>query len=132
MAEKIKRPLSPHLQIYRPQMTSVMSILHRATGYALAVGTIMVIWLLVAAATGPEAYSVFIWFANTLIGKLMLFGWSVALFFHLCNGIRHLIWDTGRMFKIEHVYLGGYFVLLATAVMTVWLWWSVCSSGGGS
>lgn len=128
---KVSRPLSPHLQIYRPQMTSVLSILHRATGFALAVGVAMAVWLLVAAAMGPEAYGVFIDFVNTAIGQFMVFGWSVSLFFHLSNGVRHLIWDTGRMFKIEHAYIGGYFVLLSTVILTLLAWWSTCSYLGG-
>ena len=118
-----QRPLSPHLQIYSPQMTSIMSILHRASGYALAVGTAMVIWLLIAAATGPDAYNTFMSFAGSTIGKLLLFGWSVALFYHMSNGIRHLFWDSGRLFKIENAYAAGYFVLASTFILTFLTWW---------
>lgn len=117
-----KRPLSPHLQIYKPQMTSVMSILHRLTGIALVVGTLMLAWLLIAAATGQEAYECFTDFAVSPIGQSMLFGWSLALFYHMFNGIRHLFWDMGYLFKIENAYRAGAFVLLATVIATALLW----------
>ncbi len=119
------RPLSPHLQVYRPQLTSVMSILHRMTGVALAVGSLMVVWWLVSAAYGEEAYNVARLFAASNIGTLMIFGWSVALFYHLCNGVRHLFWDSGRLFNIRQAYAAGYLVLLMTAVLTVGAW--VCA-----
>lgn len=122
----IRRPLSPHLQVYRPQLTSVLSIMHRAAGYALAVGTVMVVWLLLAAAAGPEAYGVFRDFAGSLAGQFLLFGWSVALFYHMSNGVRHLFWDMGRLFKIEDAYKAGYAVLAATILLTVAFWAMVC------
>ena len=89
------RPLSPHLQVYRPQLTSVMSILHRLTGIALAVGTLLLVAWLVAAATSPQAFGAIQAFNGSWIGRVLLFGWSFALFYHLCNGIRHLFWDAG-------------------------------------
>ena len=100
---KKQRPLSPHLQVYKPQMTSVMSILHRATGVALVAGTLMVAWWLIAAATGPQAYAYAQDFAASPIGMVMIFGWSVALFYHLSNGIRHLFWDMGYLFKLDNL-----------------------------
>src|SRR3546814_2392413 len=87
-----ERPLSPHLQIYRPQISSVLSILHRATGIALAVGTLLLVYWLTAAAAGPEAFSTAQALIGSFIGRLFLFGWSFALFYHLGNGIRHLAW----------------------------------------
>ncbi|MCB1556830.1 MAG: succinate dehydrogenase, cytochrome b556 subunit [Alphaproteobacteria bacterium] len=116
------RPLSPHLQVYRPQLNTITSILHRITGYALAVGTLMVVWLLAAAASGPGAYDFFMTFAGSPVGQLLWFGWSVALFYHLCNGIRHLIWDTGRLFDLKHAAAAGYVVLIATALLTALVW----------
>ena len=80
------RPLSPHLQVYRWQLTSVLSILHRVTGVALTVGTILLVWWLVAAANGPDSFEAAQGFLGSPIGLLLLFGWSVALFYHLCNG----------------------------------------------
>lgn len=118
-----KRPLSPHLQVYKPQMTSVTSILHRATGVGLTVGLIMFAWWLVAAAIGPEAYGTFMSFAGSTIGKVLLFGWTLAFYYHLANGIRHLTWDAGLLFKIENAYKAGYAVLLFTAVMTGVTWY---------
>jgi succinate dehydrogenase / fumarate reductase, cytochrome b subunit len=89
------RPLSPHLQIYRPMLTMMMSIVHRITGAALYFGTLLLVWWLVAAAAGPNAYATVQWFMETLVGRLVLFGYTWALLHHMLGGIRHLIWDTG-------------------------------------
>lgn len=124
---KSQRPLSPHLQVYKPQLTSVMSILHRATGYALAVGTVMVIWWLVAAATGEEAYNHAMNFAGTKIGTVLIFGWSFALYYHMANGVRHLFWDVGYLFKIKNAYAAGYVVWLVAIVMTAATWYCALS-----
>lgn len=131
MTGNTERPLSPHLQVYRPQMTSVMSILHRICGFALAVGTLMVIWLLIAAASGPEAFVTYMGFVKTPVGQFMLFGWSVALFYHLGNGIRHLFWDAGKIFTICSAYKAGYLVLASTVILTVLTWWQFCPYLGG-
>jgi succinate dehydrogenase / fumarate reductase, cytochrome b subunit len=93
-----ERPLSPHLQIYRPMLTMMMSIVHRATGLALYFGTLLLAWWLIAASAGPNAYANFEWFAGSLIGRLILFGYTWALIHHMLGGVRHLIWDTGRGF----------------------------------
>ena len=95
-AARRARPLSPHLQVYKPQITSVLSISHRLTGVALAAGTLLLAAWIIAAAMGPAAHARVAGFAGSWLGQLMLFGWSVALFYHLLNGIRHLFWDTGR------------------------------------
>ncbi len=116
------RPLSPHLQIYRWQITMLMSIAHRITGVALAVGTLLLVWWLVALAAGPAAFAQAQGFIGSWFGLLLLFGWSVALFYHLCNGIRHLVWDAGRGFEISSMYASGYAVLAATAALTVIAW----------
>lgn len=89
------RPLSPHLQIYRPTMTMMMSIVHRITGGALFFGMLLMVWWLTAAASGPNAYATVQWFMETLFGRLILFGYTWALIHHMLGGIRHLIWDTG-------------------------------------
>ncbi len=120
---KSKRPLSPHLQVYKPQMTSMTSILHRATGVGLTIGLMMMAWWLVAAAIGPEAYGVFTDFAGSDVGRILLFGWTLAFYYHLANGIRHLIWDCGFLFKLKDAYMAGYFVLFVTAVMTGFTWY---------
>lgn len=119
---KSKRPLSPHLQIYKPQMTSILSILHRATGVALAIGTLMVVWMLLSAAIGEAAFGRFMDFATSPLGQIMLLGWSFALFYHMANGVRHLIWDTGRMFNIGCAKKAGLVVLGFAVIMTVLTW----------
>lgn len=113
------RPLSPHLQIYRPQLTSVLSILHRITGVALAVGTILLVYWLIAAASGPEAFAVATGIIGSWIGLILLFGWTFALFFHLANGIRHLFWDAGLGFELKTVYASGWTVVVAAAALTL-------------
>ncbi len=112
------RPLSPHLQIYKPQLTSVLSISHRATGLALSVGTLLLVWWLLAAATGPEAYAQAQSFIGSWFGVLLLVGWAYSLFFHLCNGVRHLVWDTGHGLDIATTYATGWAVVAASAGLT--------------
>src|SRR5215469_11438296 len=89
------RPLSPHLQVYRWPITMAMSIAHRVTGGALYVGSLLLIWLLVAAATGPHAYEIASAVFGSIIGRLVLFGYTLALFHHMFGGLRHFLWDTG-------------------------------------
>lgn len=128
------RPLSPHLQIYRPQITSVLSITHRATGIALAVGTLLLVWWLVAAASGPEAYAGVQGFIGSWLGRLLLFGWTWSLFYHLCNGIRHLFWDAGYGFELETVTRSGWTVVAGSVVLTLiaWIWGYAAMPGGGA
>ncbi|HLY45057.1 MAG TPA: succinate dehydrogenase, cytochrome b556 subunit [Stellaceae bacterium] len=116
------RPLSPHLQVYRWQLTSVLSILHRLAGIALSGGTILLVWWLVAAAEGPQSYATVQAFLGSWIGLLMLFGWSLALFYHLCNGLRHLVWDSGHGLELPGVYAGGWAVVASTAALTLIAW----------
>jgi succinate dehydrogenase / fumarate reductase cytochrome b subunit len=117
-----ERPLSPHLQIYKPQITSVLSILHRATGVALSIGLFVLTWWLLAAASGPDAYDQFRRVASSPVGVFFLMGWSYAVFYHFCSGIRHLIMDTGRLFTLPEIYKGGYIMLAASVVLTVIFW----------
>jgi len=118
------RPLSPHLQVYKPQLTSVMSIMHRATGIALAVGTLLLVFWLIAAATGERTFGDIQAFNASLIGKLLLFGWSFALFYHLCNGIRHLVWDVGVGLDPSTARTTAFAAYGAAAGLTiiVWIW----------
>jgi succinate dehydrogenase / fumarate reductase cytochrome b subunit len=125
------RPLSPHLQVYRPQLTSVMSILHRITGIALAAGTLLLFWWLIAAATGPTAFDAVQSFIGSLVGRILLFGWSFALYYHLCNGIRHLFWDTGHGFEIRTAYASGWLVIVAASVLTIISWIGGYAALGG-
>jgi succinate dehydrogenase / fumarate reductase cytochrome b subunit len=127
------RPLSPHLQVYKPQLTSVLSILHRATGIALAVGTLLLVWWLVAAATGENAFADVQAFIGSWIGKLLLLGWSFAIFYHMCNGIRHLFWDAGRGYELETAYATGRIVVAAAIILTIGAWlWGYASMGAFS
>jgi len=116
------RPLSPHLQVYRWQLTSVLSILHRFSGVALTAGMILLVWWLAAAAGGPESFASVQRFLGSWVGLVLLFGWSVALFYHLCNGLRHLWWDTGRGLDLRSVYVSGWTVLGGTAALTLLAW----------
>lgn len=116
------RPLSPHLQIYKPQLTSVLSISHRITGIALAAGTLLLVAWIVGAAKGPDAFAIVSGFLRNPLGLLLLFGWSAALFYHLANGIRHLFWDAGYGFELETAYRSGWIVVGATVVLTGLAW----------
>ena len=116
------RPLSPHLQVYRPQLTSVLSIIHRLTGVALAFGTLLLVYWLVAVASGAAAYDTAQGLIGSVLGRLLLFGWSVALFYHLCNGIRHLIWDAGFLLELPAVTRSGWAVVVATLALTLISW----------
>lgn len=117
-----KRPLSPHLQIYRLPITAIMSISHRATGVALSVGTLLLLYWLVSAALGPAAFATAQSVIGSWFGRLLLFGWSVALFYHLCNGLRHLFWDAGYGFSLPDVDRANIAVFGATAVLTLATW----------
>lgn len=117
-----ERPLSPHLQVYKPQITSVLSILHRITGVVLCLGLFVLGWWLLAAASGPEAYATFQDVAGSPIGIIALVGWSFALFYHLCSGVRHLLMDTGMFFTIPEIYKSGYATLAAAALLTAMFW----------
>lgn len=112
------RPLSPHLQIYRPQLTSVLSILHRASGVFLALGLLPLAWWLTAAADGAEAFAKFHRCAQSLAGRALLLAWTFCFFYHLCNGVRHLCWDMGAGFSLRAVYIGGWLVVAASAALT--------------
>lgn len=119
---KRNRPLSPHLQIYRLPLLAKLSITHRITGVGLSAGLVLLAVWLCAAAGGPETYAKFQGVAGSFPGKLVLFGFTAALFYHLTNGIRHLNWDIGRGFEIPEAYRSGKMVLVATAILTVVTW----------
>jgi len=116
------RPLSPHLQVYRPQLTSILSILNRLTGVALAIGTLLLVYWLVAAANGPESFAQAQALIGSILGRVMLLGWTFALYFHLCNGIRHLYWDAGYGFELSTVYRSGWLVVVASLGLTLGSW----------
>ncbi len=127
-----KRPMSPHMFIYKPQLTATLSIIHRMTGVGLAVGTLFItVWLL-AAAWGPAAFDWVQGFYGSPLGYLVLFGFSVCLFYHLCNGVRHLLWDMGYCLDIVDVYRSGWVMLCATAVLTFTAWIIGSGIAGGA
>ncbi|RDY68241.1 succinate dehydrogenase, cytochrome b556 subunit [Lysobacter soli] len=117
-----ERPLSPHLQVYRWQVQMVTSILHRATGIVLVVGSLIVTWGLLALASGPESWSTFTAFNRSAIGFLILFGWSWSLAYHLLNGIRHLVQDAGYAYRIESFVRNSWFSIFGSLVLTVLIW----------
>jgi succinate dehydrogenase / fumarate reductase cytochrome b subunit len=120
-----KRPLSPFMigPYYRPQLTSMMSIAHRATGVLLALGGLVLAAWLLAAAGSAEAYAAFAACLGSPVGKLGLFAFSASLVYHFLNGIRHLFWDAGHGFAIPRAYASGYAVLLLSVLLTAGLWW---------
>ncbi len=118
------RPLSPHLSIYRWPITMTMSILHRATGVAMSVGFIALAGWLFDAAMGAETYAAMMSYLDTMVGRLLLVGWSFAFFFHLSNGVRHLVWDSGRGFEKTTANASAWFVLLLAIVLTALFWWA--------
>ncbi len=125
------RPLSPHLQVYKPQLTSMLSILHRITGVVLAIGTLLLVWWLIAAAAGPGAYDTAQGFIGSILGRLLLFGWTFALFYHLANGIRHLAWDAGWGFELSTAYATGWLVVIVSVVLTFLSWIGGYAALGG-
>ena len=116
------RPLSPHLSIYRWPITMATSILHRATGVALAVGFILFVFWLADAASGPDAYAVFSTAMGSILGRILLLGWSWAFFYHLANGIRHLVWDVGFGFEKAQANTSSWFVIVTSVVLTAAFW----------
>lgn len=118
----VERPLSPHLQIYRWPVTMATSILHRATGCGLAAGTLLLAWWLAAAAAGPDYYAMAQACLGSILGRLVLLGFSWALFYHLLNGIRHLFWDAGHGYSIPVANKSGWAVIIGSVVLTVLAW----------
>jgi len=116
------RPLSPHLQIYRPQWTSVLSILHRVSGVLLSVGTVLMVMWLVSLAGGASRYDAMREFMGHPLVTLLLIGWTLALFYHLLNGIRHLLWDTGMLLELGPAQVSGWIVLVLSAILTALAW----------
>lgn len=122
MSQSAEKPLSPHLQVYRWQLTMVTSIAHRASGMCLSLGAaVLAIWLM-AAAIGGDVFAAVNSQLGAWYGQVLLFAWTFALFYHLCNGIRHLGWDTGWGLGLKTAYTTGYITLAAAAVLTVLAW----------
>jgi len=121
------RPLSPHLQVYRWQMTMSLSILHRITGVILSFGCILLTGWLWAAAYNAECYNGIVALIRTPLGIAFLIAWSLCFYYHFCNGIRHLFWDMGYGFEIKAAYKSGYTVLIGTALLTAMTWLCIYS-----
>jgi len=125
-----ERPLSPHLQVYRWQITMTMSILHRASGVILTVGAFAFAWWLMALAEGGDSYARAAACLASPFGKLLLFGFSLSLVYHLLNGIRHLLWDAGWGYEIPEIYRSGWVVSVLTVALTAAIWFA--AMGGGA
>ena len=126
------RPLSPHLSVYRWQVQMVTSILHRLSGVALAVGTLLLLALLLSLAAGPESYASVAGFCRSWIGLVLLVGWSWALSFHLLNGIRHLFQDFVWGYEIPQFVRNGFITSIGSLVLTALLWVGVYMQWGGA
>jgi len=119
---RVERPLSPHLQVYRPLVNMVMSILHRITGAALYFGALLFAWWLIAAASGPDYFRFVNDLMGSLLGRLVLVGFSWALIHHAVGGIRHFIWDTGRGYDLKTVDLMSWGTIVLSVGLTAALW----------
>ena len=119
------RPLSPHLQVYRPQLTSVLSITHRMTGVLLSAGLIVIVAWLLALAAGPAAFDRMNGLLSSVPGLILLLVWTQALFYHLLNGIRHLLWDAGWLLDLNSAYASGWAVVSVSLVLTILVWGSL-------
>ena len=127
-----ERPLSPHMQVYRWRVQMVTSLLHRATGIILVVGSLIVAWGLLALAGDPEAWNGFTSFTRSTFGFLILFGWSWALAYHLINGIRHLVQDAGYAYRIESFVRNSWISIFGSLALTVLIWVVAMMKRGGS
>jgi succinate dehydrogenase / fumarate reductase cytochrome b subunit len=124
------RPLSPHLQIYRPQINMVMSIFHRLTGVALYFGTLLLTWWLIAAATGPDYFALVNDLFATWPGMIVLVGYSWALIHHLLGGLRHFVWDTGAGLDIASVNVLSWGTIVLSVLLTAGLWLYIATARG--
>jgi succinate dehydrogenase / fumarate reductase cytochrome b subunit len=122
LTTKPPRPRSPNIQIYRPQLTSVLSILNRITGIILSAGAVALVSWLAAAATGPQAYVIVQRIIASWIGQIVLIGATFAFFLHFCGGVRHLVWDTVHGFELRSIYISGWAVVAASVALTLGAW----------
>jgi succinate dehydrogenase / fumarate reductase, cytochrome b subunit len=124
------RPLSPHLQVYKPQITSIMSITHRMTGVILCFGAVLLTYLLMAASYGPEVFATAQSILGSWVGKLVLLGVVFSLWYHLANGLRHIAWDIGWGFEMEQLKKSGIAVLVVSSILTIATFLLAYSVGG--
>lgn len=116
------RPLSPHLQVYRPQLTSMTSITHRLTGILLSLGMVVVVLWVLALAAGPDAFNTLNGWLASPVGMIAMLVWTLSLFYHLLNGIRHLLWDAGWLLDLRGAYASGWTVIVLSLVLTAVVW----------
>lgn len=121
------RPLSPHIQVYSWQLTMVLSILHRGTGIFLMAGLPVLVWWLYMLQAGEHSYGHAMEYLAHPVGRLLLFGWTFSIFYHLCNGVRHLFWDIGKGYEISTLYRSGAAVVIVSILMTLATW--LCAYG---
>lgn len=114
-----KRPISPHLQVYKPQLTSVLSITHRLTGVGLSMGTLVLCGWIFALSSGAETYGFFMTQIKSWYGQTFMVGLLFSFYYHLCNGLRHLYWDFGKGYSLKTVYKSGWMVVIASIFMTL-------------
>ena len=126
------RPLSPHLQVYKPQLTSVLSIIHRATGVFLSLGALLLAFWLLTLAIGPQTYNKLQVHWSAWYGQLALLAWAFSFYYHLANGIRHLFWDAGAGLEISTTYKSGYIMVAVSVLLTVATCYVACIGGGGA
>ena len=129
MTTQNSRPLSPHLQIYRLPLTALLSVTHRATGVALSFGALLMVWVLASVAAGPESYAAVQAHLSAWYGQIFLFGFTFALYFHFCNGVRHLLWDTGWGLDLETTQKSA-LAAIAVAVGLTLVTWLVALTAG--
>ncbi len=115
------RPISPHLSIYKPQITSILSISHRMSGVFQSLGLLILVLLLFSLFLGQNSHEFFMLFINSLVGKAFLFFYVLSLCYHLFNGIRHIIWDIGFGFEIKNVYYSGIIVIIFAVTLALYI-----------
>ncbi len=125
------RPMSPHVQVYRLPLNAILSISHRITGIVLALGAVLVVALLIAAAAGSQAYGAMYALAAHWLGQIVLVGFTLALYFHLCAGVRHLFWDAGYGYELTTARRSSYAILVAAVLLTAVTWALAFAANGG-
>ena len=126
MPQTGNRPLSPHLQIYRLPLSAIVSISHRLTGVFLCLGLLVFLAVLITAAEGPQAYEPMRLWLQAWVGQGLLILFTYALYFHFCNGVRHLFWDAGYGFELKTVHISSYAVIVVSILMTAATWLAAC------
>jgi succinate dehydrogenase / fumarate reductase cytochrome b subunit len=124
-----KRPLSPHLQIYRLPLNAILSITHRASGVILSIAALVMVWILAAAANSAESYAFIYGHLSSWYGQIFLLGVTFSLYLHFCNGIRHLFWDVGVGFELETVARSSKVVIAGTTILTAATWLTAFNAG---